>query len=248
MYNTLSAYTPTPTTAASPPAAIPFEWSVGSKSSWGLFGAAAFLVSIPVFVQAPLVRQWPLVSLILTLGWLGLGYALHRKESTSVLGDLILGFTWSWFAGSIYWGWFRTEPLIHLPIEAIGVPFAIWTIARRRYLVGTFFYLGSLLGTAITDAYFYAMDLIPFWRQVMKVEVQEAFPILQTALHQIQNSAGALWATVLIGTLCISGLLPLVRLEVRRGDRLSFGWWVFMGAVLSTLVVDGLFWIVVRWI
>jgi hypothetical protein len=248
MYNTLSAYTPTPTTAASPPAAIPFEWSVGSKSSWGLFGAAAFLVSIPVFAQAPLVRQWPLVSLILTLGWLGLGYALHRKESTSVLGDLILGFTWSWFAGSIYWGWFRTEPFIHLPIEAIGVPFAIWAIARRRYLVGTFFYLGSLLGTAITDAYFYAMDLIPFWRQVMKVEVQEAFPILQTALHQIQNSAGALWATVLIGTLCISGLLPLVRLEVRRGDRLSFGWWVFMGAVLSTLVVDGLFWIVVCWI
>jgi hypothetical protein len=244
----LSAYTPTPTTAASPPAAIPFEWSVGSKSSWGLFGAAAFLVSIPVFVQAPLVRQWPLVSLILTLGWLGLGYALHRKESTSVLGDLILGFTWSWFAGSIYWGWFRAEPLIHLPIEAIGVPFAIWAIARRRYLVGTFFYLGSLLGTAITDAYFYAMDLIPFWRQVMKVEVQEAFPILQTALHQIQNSAGALWATVLIGTLCISGLLPLVRLEVRQGDRLSFGWWVFMGAVLSTLVVDGLFWVVVRWI
>jgi hypothetical protein len=234
MYNTLSAYTPTPTTAASPPAAIPFEWSVGSKSSWGLFGAAAFLVSIPVFAQAPLVRQWPLVSLILTLG--------------SVLGDLILGFTWSWFAGSIYWGWFRTEPFIHLPIEAIGVPFAIWAIARRRYLVGTFFYLGSLLGTAITDAYFYAMDLIPFWRQVMKVEVQEAFPILQTALHQIQNSAGALWATVLIGTLCISGLLPLVRLEVRRGDRLSFGWWVFMGAVLSTLVVDGLFWIVVCWI
>jgi Protein of unknown function (DUF3120) len=209
---------------------------------------AAFLVSIPVFVQAPLVRQWPWVSLILTLGWLGLGYTLHRKESTSVLGDLILGFTWSWFAGSIYWGWFRAEPFIHLPIEAIGVPFAIWAIAQRQYLVGTFFYLGSLLGTAITDVYFYLMDLIPFWRQVMKVEVQDAFPLLQTALHQIQNSAGAMWATVLIGSLCVSGLAPLMRLEVRQGIRKSFGWWVFMGAVLSTLVVDGLFWVAIRWV
>ncbi len=244
----MSAYTPTPTPNAPAPSTLPFEWSVGSRSSWGLFGVAAFLVSIPVFVQAPLVRQWPWVSLVLTLGWLGLGYALHRKESTSVLGDLVLGFTWSWFAGSIYWGWFRAEPFIHLPIEAIGVPFAIWAIAQRKYLVGTFFYLGSLLGTTITDVYFYLMDLIPFWRQVMKVEVQDAFPLLQTALHQIQNSAGAMWATVLIGSLCASGLAPLMHSEVRQGIRKSFGWWVFMGAVLSTLVVDGLFWVVVRWV
>jgi Protein of unknown function (DUF3120) len=242
----LSAYTPAPT--ASAPSATSLNWGLGSKLSWGLFGTAAFLVSIPVFVQAPLVRQWPWVSLVLTLGWLMLGYALYRKESTSVFGDLTLGFTWSWFAGSIYWGWFRAEPFIHLPIESIGLPFAIWAIAHHRYLVGTFFYLGSLLGTVITDVYFYLMDLIPFWRQIMKVEVKEAFPILQTALHQIQNSTGAFWATILIGTLCVSGFLPLVRSEVRQGSRQSFGWWVFMGAVLSTLIVDGLFWVVVRWV
>jgi Protein of unknown function (DUF3120) len=242
----LSAYTPTPTTTSAP-ATVPFEF-LGSKLSWALFGTAAFLVSIPVFVQAPLVRQWPWVSLILTLGWMGLGYALYRKESTSIFGDLILGFTWSWFAGSIYWGWFRAEPYIHLPIEAIGLPCAIWAIARRRYLVGTLFYLGSLLGTVITDVYFYLMDLIPFWRQVMQVEVKDAFPLLQMALHQIQDSTGALWAGVLIAALCLCGLLPLVTSSVRRGDRRSLGWWTFMGAVLSTLIVDGLFWAVVSWI
>jgi Protein of unknown function (DUF3120) len=242
----LSAYTPTPNTTPAP-AAIPFEF-LGTKLSWGLFGTAAFLVSIPVFVQAPLVRQWPWLSLVLTLGWFGLGYALYRKASTSILGDLTLGFTWSWFAGSIYWGWFRAEPYIHLPIEAIGLPFAIWALVHRRYRVGTLFYLGSLLGTAITDVYFYLMNLIPFWRQVMKVEVQDAFPLLQTALHQIQNPAGALWASVLIGTLCLCGLLPLVSTSVRRGESQSLGWWTFMGAVLSTLIVDGLFWAVVSWI
>lgn len=248
----MSAYTPTPYPPSQNPAVsatvIPSEWGFGSRLSWSLFGVSAFLVSIPVFVQAPLVRQWPWVSLVMTLGWIGLGYAFCRKESTSVFGDLILGFTGSWLAGSIYWGWFRAEPLIHLPIEAIGLPVAVWAIARRRYLVGTLFYLGSLFGTAITDVYFYLMDLIPFWRQIMQVEVQDAFPILQTALHQIQNSTGAIWASVLIGVLCVSGLLPLVRSEVRWGGRASLGWWAFMGAVLSTLIVDGLFWVVVSWI
>lgn len=232
----------------SAPAVVRFEPRLGSKISWSLLGIAAFLVSIPVFVQAPLVRQLPWVSLILTLGWLGFGYALYRKESTSVFGDLVLGFTWSWFAGSIYWGWFRAEPFIHLPIEAIGVPFAIWAIARRRFMVGALFYVGSLLGTAITDMYFYLMDLIPFWRQIMQGEIQDAFPILQMALHQIQNPMGTFWASVLIGTLCLIGLLPLVSTEVRQGSRKSFSWWVFMGAVLSTLIVDGLFWAVVSWI
>jgi hypothetical protein len=219
---------------------------LGSRLSWRFFGLAAFLVSIPVFIQAPLVRQWPWLSLGLTLGWLALGYLLSRKDRTALYGDLILGFTWSWFAGSIYWGWFRWEPLIHLPLEAVGVPFALWAISRQRYLVGALFYLGSLWGTAITDGYFYLLKLIPYWRQVMQVEVQDALPILKTALSQIANHSGAFWAGVLVLVLCVSGLLPLILREVRGGYRHELHWWTFMGAVLSTLIVDGLFWVTVR--
>jgi Protein of unknown function (DUF3120) len=171
---------------------------------------------------------------------------LSREDRTALYGDLILGFTWSWFAGSIYWGWFRWEPLIHLPLEAVGVPFALWAISRQRYLVGALFYLGSLWGTAITDGYFYLLKLIPYWRQVMQVEVQDALPILKTALSQIANHSGAFWAGVLVLVLCVSGLLPLILREVRGGYRHELHWWTFMGAVLSTLIVDGLFWVTVR--
>jgi hypothetical protein len=251
LHITLSAITSppiVPMSAQAQVASVPVDQAigVGSGLSWRFFGLAAFLVSIPVFIQAPLVRQWPWVSLVLTLGWIALGVVLYRKPSTTLYGDLILGFTWSWFAGSIYWGWFRWEPFIHLPIESLGVPFAIWTLVQRRYVVGMFFYLGSLWGTAITDGYFYLLKLIPYWRQVMTVEVKDSLPILQTALGQIQNYSGAFWAGVLVLILVVTGLFPLVIREVRRGSESTLHWWAFMGAVLSTLIVDGLFWIAVR--
>jgi hypothetical protein len=243
----LSAFTSTPTSSAPTLQRSPFSrLTLGSKLSWGLFGVSAFLVSIPVFVQAPLVRQWPWTSLFLTLGWVVLGYALRRKATTALYGDLILGFTLSWLAGSIYWGWFRWEPLIHLPVEAIAVPVAIWMIIRQRYLVGALFYLGSLWGTAVTDLYFYVVHLIPYWRQVMQVEPEGAFPILREALQHMQTPWGILWVGLLVSVLCVSGLLPFTKLDVFKGDRTGLHWWVFSGAVISTLLVDGLFWLAAR--
>ncbi len=252
LHITLSALTSPPIASASmqtqsPAASLNQGIDKGDRLTWRFFGLAAFLVSIPVFIQAPLVRQWPWVSLVLTLGWVALGYSLYRKPNTALYGDLVLGFTWSWFAGSIYWGWFRWEPFIHLPIEAIGVPFAVWALLRQRYVVGTLFYLGSLWGTAITDGYFYLLGLIPYWRQVMQVEVKDSLPILQTALGQIQNASGAFWAGALVLILLVTGLMPLlISPEVRRGHGHAVHWWAFMGAVLSTLLVDGLFWVAVR--
>ncbi len=220
--------------------------SLGSVLSWRYFGLAAFLVSIPVFFEAPLVRHWPLVSLVLTFGWIGLGQFLTRHASRTLLGDMVLGFAWSWLAGSIYWGWFRWEPLLHLPIEAIGLPVAVWAILRQRYPVGAFFYLGSLFGTAITDLYFYIVGLIPYWRQVMMVDLEGTFPILQSALQQMQTPWGVGWALALVLVLCVSGLLPLVSAAFRQGVPQALHWWTFSGAVLSTLLVDGLFWVTVQ--
>ncbi len=215
---------------------------IGSKArvqGWWMFAAASFLVSVPVFVQAPLVRQLPWLSLLLTLGWIWLGFKLLARPGMRVWGDLLLGFSWCWLAGSIYWGWLRAEPLLHLPIEAIGLPFALWGLWRGRGAVGNLFYLGSLFGTALTDVYFYLTDLIPYWRQIMDVDPALITPILQEATAQVQTPWGISWAAVLGCTLGLVGCGALTR------GRLP--WWAFSGAVLSTILVDSLFWLAATW-
>ena len=199
------------------------------------FFVAAFLVSVPVFIQTPLVRSFPEISLLLTGGWVWLGIILLKRPQTQIWGDLTLGFSWSWLAGSIYWGWWRWEPLIHLPIEAIGVPFACWCLWRGWGKIGNWFYLGSLLGTAITDLYFYLTGLIPYWRQLMQVEPSLAGSIFQSALAQIHTPWGISWAVVLVNAIVAVGWRALQRAELH--------WWAFAGAVLSTILVDSLFFI-----
>ncbi|GBF54601.1 permease of the major facilitator superfamily [Microcystis sp. 0824] len=202
-----------------------------------VFWTAAFLVSVPVFIQAPLVRYYPEVSLVLTFFWVGLGIWLLKQEKISLWGDLLLGFSWSWLAGSLYWGWWRWEPLIHIPMEAIGLPFVLWGLYKGRGKVGNLFYLGSLLGTAITDVYFYLTGLIPYWRQLMTVELDPNLvsPIFHNALAQIETPWGISWAIVLLNLLLAIGIYPLQKRVCH--------WWAFSGAVLSTILVDGLFWI-----
>ncbi|WP_421656018.1 DUF3120 domain-containing protein [Leptothermofonsia sp. ETS-13] len=206
-----------------------------SARHWLVLLASVFLVSVPVFLQAPLVRFWPWISLGLTpvLWWIGLQLSSRCHNLWS--GDLLLGFTWTWLAGSIYWGWLRWEPLIHLPVESIGLPFAVWAIARNQTRIGSFFYLGSLFGTVVTDLYFYLVNLIPHWRQLMQVEGEQARPILQDAIAHMQTPLGVSWAIILALLLLGVSLLPLY-------SRQSC-WWAFSGAVLSTILVDSLFWL-----
>ncbi len=217
--------------------------TLAKTSRWRIFTAAAFLVSVPVFIQAPLVRQFPFLSLALTILWVGGGWWLHQRPQSRAWGDLLLGFSWSWLAGTIYWGWVRTEPYWHLPVEAIGLPFGLWCLwfAPRNnqtgfLAIGTWFYFGSLWGTALTDGYFYVNSLIPYWRAVMAQEPALAAPILHQAIEQINNPLGWISALMLICLLLVTGLQPL------RQSNLSY--WAFSGAILSTILVDGLFWLV----
>ncbi|MGL5878527.1 MAG: DUF3120 domain-containing protein [Xenococcaceae cyanobacterium] len=200
-----------------------------------VFFASSFLVSVPVFFQAPLVRFLPGFSLLLTAGWVMLGFWLLKDEKTKLWGDLLLGFSWSWLAGSIYWGWLRDNPVIHIPVEAIGLPFAIWCLWRGWGIVGNFFYIGSLLGTAITDLYFWLTDLIPYWRQVMQAEPELVSPILKAALAQIETLWGVSWAVILVNF--------LLGISLWSWQKEDLHWRAFTGAVFSTLLVDGLFWL-----
>ncbi|MEH2264550.1 DUF3120 domain-containing protein [Nostoc sp.] len=207
--------------------------SISARESWLVFAAAVFLVSVPVFVEAPIVRSLPTLSLALTAFWLWLSFSLMSRSATYVWGDLLLGFSWSWLAGAIYWGWLRWEPLWHLPVESIGLPFACWCLAKNWGKVGSWFYLGSLLGTVLTDVYFYLADLMPYWRQIMRADADGAPQILQNALMQVQTPWGQSWAIILALVLSTVGILALGRNQRH--------WYAFGGAVLSTILVDSLF-------
>jgi Protein of unknown function (DUF3120) len=207
--------------------------AVSLRQTWLVFAASVFLVSVPVFVEAPIVRSLPNLSLALTGFWVWLSFTLMSRPATYVWGDLLLGFSWSWLAGAIYWGWLRWEPLWHLPVESIGLPFAVWCLLRNWGKVGNWFYLGSLFGTVLTDVYFYLVDLMPYWRQIMRVDADGAPQILQNALTQVQTSGGQAWAIILALVLLTVGVLPLHK-EQRH-------WYAFGGAVLSTILVDSLF-------
>lgn len=208
-------------------------WQGQIQGTWGVFAAAAFLVSVPVFIEAPLVRQFPAVSLMSTAFWVGLGLIWLKRPQTRIWGDLLLGFSWSWLAGSIYWGWFRWEPAIHLPIEAIGLPWMVWCLGRGIGKIGNLFYLGSLFGTAITDLYFYLVGLVEHWRQLMQIDPALATPILQHAIAQVRSPWGTAWAVVLVNLLLAVGIMWLGTKQLH--------WYAFSGAVLTTIVVDSLF-------
>ncbi|BAZ29489.1 hypothetical protein NIES4074_19360 [Cylindrospermum sp. NIES-4074] len=207
--------------------------AISSRQTWLVFAAAVFLVSVPVFVEAPIVRSLPVLSLAMTGFWIWLSFTLMSRPQTYIWGDLLLGFSWSWLAGAIYWGWLRWEPAWHLPIESIGLPFACWCLVRNWGKVGNWFYLGSLFGTVLTDIYFYIVDLMPFWRQIMRVEPEAASQILQNALIQVETPWGAAWAVILALVLSSVGILSLGRNQKH--------WYAFSGAVLSTILVDSLF-------
>ena len=211
------------------------SWQNQKPQAKRVFFAASFLVSIPVFFQAPIVRLFPWLSLGFTTFWIVLGWLLYQRPQTRWWGDILLGFSWSWLAGSIYWGWLRWEPLIHIPVEAIGLPFALLCVWRGWALVGNYFYLGSLLGTAVTDLYFYLTGLIPYWRKLMNVDPTLASPIFHSALDQMQTLWGISWAIVLVNLLLAVSFWSLRKRQLH--------WWAFAGAVLSTILVDSLFWI-----
>jgi hypothetical protein len=155
------------------------------------------------------------------------------SSRTYLWGDLLFGFSWTWLTGAIYWGWLRYEPIWHIPIESLGLPFALWCLGKNWGKIGNWFYLGSLLGTVLTDIYFYLVDLMPYWRQIMRIDPARASQILQNALEKVETPWGEGWAVILALILMTVGTVPLLNKQCH--------WYAFGGAILSTILVDSLF-------
>lgn len=206
---------------------------IPSRKNWLVFAASVFLVSVPVFVEAPLVRSFPEISVFLTGVLLWFSMRLMSSSRTYLWGDLLFGFSWTWLTGAIYWGWLRYEPTWHIPIESLGLPFALWCLAKNWGKIGNWFYLGSLLGTVLTDIYFYLVDLMPYWRQIMRTSPAGASQILKNALEQVETSWGEGWAVILVLILMTVGTVSLLNKQCH--------WYAFGGAILSTILVDSLF-------
>jgi len=209
--------------------------SASLSQHWRVWLTSLFLVSVPVFFEAPLVRFAPWLSLICTVGWLAIAKHLQEDSQSKLWGSLTWGFSLTWLCGSLYWGWLRWEPACHVPIEALALPWAIWGIRNESYRVGGWFYIGSLLGTTITDLYFYIAHLFPHWQSLMQVEANTsvAQPILKNALSVVETPWGMTWACIL------AALLLITCNRAMRSPNL--GYWAFGGAVLGTIFVDMLF-------
>jgi hypothetical protein len=69
----------------------------------------------------------------------------------------------------------------------------------------------------------------------MRVDPELATPIFQSAIAQVQTPWGISWAVVLVSTLLVVGIWSLAKWQLH--------WWAFSGAVLSTILVDSLFWV-----
>lgn len=202
-------------------------------SQWQLELVSGLLVTLPVFLQAPWVRLAPFSAALFTAVLLAAGLLLERQVHPRAkhLGALLVGFSGSWLAGSLFWGWFRSHPLLHLPIEALALPLALGGLGGRwRLACG--FYLGSLLGTAATDLAIAATGVMPLWPPVLQAEPAEAAVLLQQAAQQVLQPA-----PLMLVLLAAAALLRLCGWLWQRGPTAR----VFAAALVTTLSVDGLF-------
>ncbi len=202
-------------------------------AAWVLPLAAALLVTVPVFLQAPWVRAAPTAATLFTLPLMGLALLLERRGQGlwQPLGVVLVGFSGSWLGGCLFWGWFRLHPVMHLPLEAFALPLAVAGLGGRWRLAGAF-YLGSLLGTASTDGVMAAAGLMDLWPRVLQAPLSEAPVLLQGAALQVLQP----WPLSLVGL--AAGLLVLL---CRRLWSLGGPWRVAAAAVGTTLAVDALF-------
>ncbi|QNI56513.1 uncharacterized membrane protein (DUF3120) [Synechococcus sp. BIOS-E4-1] len=201
---------------------------------------ASMLVVLPVFVQAPWVRQQPFTSCLFGLVLLSVGVITNSiaPNKWKELGALLVGFSGSWLAGSLFWGWLASHPLLHLPVEAFALPLAI-TGLQTRWRLGCAFYLASLLGTAFTDLAMALTGVISLWPAVIGASTAEATLLLQDAAAFVLRPSSLL--TVITAGAVILKLVQHCRHRSNLSTATDKSWSVAAAVLFTTLLIDGLF-------
>jgi hypothetical protein len=195
---------------------------------------AAVLVSLPVFLEAPLVRLAPVAALVLTIPLLAAGLALDQRAGSggSAAGQMLVGFSGSWLAGALFWGWLRLSPVWHLPVESVALPLAIGGLFCRWRTAGAF-YLASLAGTACTDGAMVLTGVMPLWPEVLGAPPEQAALLLHRA------------AEICLQPVCLVPLcgmaLALIGVARQLCDAGSPTARIAASALITTVVVDGVF-------
>ena len=195
---------------------------------------------LPVFLQAPWVRLHPFTATLFTIVLLtvGLNLQLNSRGMRAEIGSLLVGFSGSWLAGCLFWGWLRAHPLLHLPIEAFALPLAV-TGLNSRWRLACGFYLSSLLGTACTDLMMLATGVMPFWPQVVSAPLHKAGLQLHDAAIQLMRPQ----SLILLAS-AASGILLTARLLRQRSQAdpdVQDVSGMAASVLTTTLWVDGLF-------
>jgi len=198
------------------------------------------MVVLPVFVQAPWVNSHPFSTFLFGFILLAFGLLIEPilGEKYQNIGALIMGVSWSWFGGCLFWGWLRGHPIWHLPVESIALPFAIISL-QSKFRIGGGFYLASLLGTAFTDLMILLTGVMKSWPLVVEAPFEQAPKLLNQTAYELLKPLNI--SLILIAGLSI--LLISLSMQVNSTKEILFSetWLVASAALSTTLWVDGLF-------
>ncbi len=201
---------------------------------------SSFFVILPIFFQAPWVRYQPISALAFTVVIVSLSIFLYLNFSRKfvIVGSLMLGVAGSWFGGSLFWGWLSSHPILHIPVEAVALPLALFGL-RTKWKIGSSFYIASLFGTAMTDLVIFFTGIMDQWMKVVNAEPDLAPLILQQTSQTLINFKPILIISIagLILWLIANSLSKNALINSSNQRSLLVASYVLQ----TTLIVDGIF-------
>ena len=200
------------------------------------------MVVLPVFVQAPWVHVFPFSAFLFSFIIFFLGFYLLKFCSNrwSAVGSLLVGVSWSWLGGCLFWGWLRAHPVWHLPVESIALPIAV-SLLKTRWNIGASFYLASLLGTAFTDVMIVLTGVMKDWPEVVDAPFSEASQMLSFTAEKLLAPFSLV--AIFIAALLIILIANWMNKKSKSEPLSSDAWLVSSSALTTTLWVDGLFFV-----
>ena len=200
------------------------------------------MVVLPVFVQAPWVHVFPFSAFLFSfiIFFLGFYFLKFCSNRWSSVGSLLVGVSWSWLGGCLFWGWLRAHPVWHLPVESIALPIAV-SLLKTRWNIGASFYLASLLGTAFTDVMIVLTGVMKDWPEVVDAPFSEASQMLSFTAEKLLAPFSLV--AIFIAALLIILIANWMNKKSKSEPLSSAAWLVSSSALTTTLWVDGLFFV-----